>query len=156
VTYTSHGHHIPGTQRADEAGQIEKARCGGLALCSVCQRDVTQHFLPDLPEVEEAAKFFEDISEYDQDPDRFMKQAKLFVIGARNNTVDNEDQELSVDDLYIVWLSKTLANWKAMISTRIPGDGLYFEVTHNGEKNETYVDTYIKISNDKFSQEGEN
>lgn len=29
-----------------------------------------------------------------------------------------------------------------------------FEVTHNGAKKETYVDTYIKISNDKISHKG--
>jgi hypothetical protein len=154
VSYTSHGHHIPGTTKDDERGQVDRARCGGVALCTVCQQDAARAYEPDLPEVD-GTKFFEDISEYDQHPDRFLRAAKLYVVGANNNRVDNEDQELSVEDLYIVWFAKTLQNWKALISTSKAGDGLYFEVTHNGDKRETYVDTYIKISNDSFSQEGQ-
>lgn len=115
---------------------------------------------------EELVKFFEDISEYDKDPDRFLKLAKLAVVGSYNSThpadqmyhwfdqhglerIDRD--ELDVDQLYIVWFSKTLNNWKALISTSRPGDGLYFEVTYNGEKLETYVDTYVKEDNQVFS-----
>lgn len=50
------------------------------------------------------------------------------------------------DDFYVVWFSKTLGNWKALVSTDVV-DGHYFEVTHNGAKNETYVDWYTKQSN---------
>lgn len=153
MTYTSHGHHIPGTGRDDERGQVERVRCGGVIICSVCQKEMAKIFASDLPDPG-VNEHFEDSSEYDQDPDRFLKHAKLFVIGAYNNTVENEDMQLSVDDLYIVWFTKTLRNWKCMISTAREGDGLYFEVTHNGEALETYVDTYLKVSNDKFSQEG--
>lgn len=49
-------------------------------------------------------------------------------------------------DLYVVWFSKTLQNWKALVSTdKVKGQ--YWEVTHNGNKGETYVDNYIKASN---------
>ena len=98
---------------------------------------------------------YEDVSGYSDDPDRFLKQAKLFVIGSYNNRADDTTTPLSVENLYIVWFSKTLQNWKALISTNHSGDGLYFEVTHNGDKEETYVDTYLKITNDKFSQESD-
>jgi hypothetical protein len=109
---------------------------------------------------------YEDISEYDKDPDRFLKNAKLMVVGSYNSThpADQmyhwfdgnglehiERDELTVEQLYIVWFSKTLKNWKALISTSRPGDGLYFEVTYNGEKLETYVDTYVKEDNQVFS-----
>lgn len=153
MTYTRHGHHIPGTERTDELGQIEKARCGGVAICTVCQQDAARQYLPDAPSPADL-EFFEDISEYDRDPDRFLKHAKLFVIGAYNNRVDEEEQQLTVEDLYIVWFSKVLQNWKALVSTSKPGDGLYFEVTYDGTKSATYVDTYIKVSNDEFSPEG--
>ena len=54
--------------------------------------------------------------------------------------------EFKKDDLYIVWFCKTLQNWKALISTDAV-DGLYWEVTYNGDKEETYVDRYVKSTN---------
>lgn len=50
------------------------------------------------------------------------------------------------DEVYVVWFSKTLQNWKALISTTLP-DGMYYEVTHNGDKAETYIDAYKKFDN---------
>lgn len=152
MTYTSHGHHIPGSGVSDELGQVGRQRCGGPAACTVCQKDIARFLSPDTPDPE-IEEFFRDLDEY-PDPNLFLNRAKLFVIGAYNNRVADEVVQLSVDDLRIVWFSKTLDNWKALVCTVFPGDGLYFEVTHNGAKEETYVDTYIKISNDKFSQEG--
>jgi hypothetical protein len=97
-------------------------------------------------------KAFEDTSDYEKDPDRFLKEAKLFVVGANAvETAESGEQELRVEDLYIVWFSKTLQNWKALVSTTVSGDGLYFEVTHNGTKEETYVDIYKKQVNHVFS-----
>jgi len=94
---------------------------------------------------------FEDTSDYGKDNDRFLKEAKLYVVGANAvETAESGEYELTVDDLYIVWFSKTLKNWKALISTSIAGDGLYFEVTRNGEKNQTYVDIYKKQTNHLF------
>ena len=50
-----------------------------------------------------------------------------------------------------MWFSKTLQNWKALVGTnQIKSDekcGDYAEVTHNGDKKETYVDVYVKVSN---------
>lgn len=48
--------------------------------------------------------------------------------------------------VYVVWFAKTLENWKALISTTLP-DGMYYEVTYNGSKNETYLDSYKKFDN---------
>lgn len=53
-----------------------------------------------------------------------------------------------LSDIYVVWFCKTLQNWKAMVSTNI-ADDCYYEVTHNGDKVETYVDRYIKEYNVK-------
>jgi hypothetical protein len=50
------------------------------------------------------------------------------------------------EDVYVVWFSKTLDNWKALLSTTLP-DGMYYEVTYNGFKRETYVDSYKKFEN---------
>ena len=72
------------------------------------------------------------------DNDKFLKRAKKCVA---DNVV-----ELIEEDLYIVWFCKTLQNWKALISTDVI-NGLYWEVTYNGDKNETYVDMYTKTNN---------
>lgn len=71
------------------------------------------------------------------------------------NYLATKGQSLKLDELYIVWFSKTLQNWKALVSTDAFDDseslkGAYFEVTHNGDKNETYVDYYIKVDNVAF------
>ena len=50
---------------------------------------------------------------------------------------------VTTQQVYVVWFAKVLDNWKAMLGTINP-DGMYFEVTHNGAKNETYVDHYEK------------
>lgn len=49
-------------------------------------------------------------------------------------------------DVYVVWFAKTLQNWKALLSTTLP-DGMYYEVTYNGERRETYIDAYKKFDN---------
>jgi hypothetical protein len=54
--------------------------------------------------------------------------------------------KFSMDDLYVVWFTKTLQNWKALISTNLP-DGMYYEVTYDGEKKRTYIDAYKKFEN---------
>ena len=60
-------------------------------------------------------------------------------------------REIKTKDCYVVWFSKTLQNWKALVGTNeISSDepcGDYAEITHNGDKNETYVDVYAKVSN---------
>ena len=49
-------------------------------------------------------------------------------------------------DVYIVWSCKTLQNSKALLSTTLL-DGMYYEVTLNGDKNEIYFDAYKKFQN---------
>lgn len=50
------------------------------------------------------------------------------------------------DEVYVVWFAKTLQNWKVLISTTLP-DGMYYEVTHNGDRRESYIDAYKKFDN---------
>ena len=61
---------------------------------------------------------------------------------------------LRLDEVYVVWFSKVLQNWKALVSTEIP-DGRYYEVTYNGDRLEAYVDTYTKESNILISDQFE-
>lgn len=80
-----------------------------------------------------------------------MNQARRIVKEYYNSHADitNKRHEISVNDVYVVWFSKTLQNWKALVSTNV-GDGMYYEITHNGDKNETYVDVYKKWENLKL------
>ena len=76
-----------------------------------------------------------------------MEKSKQLVVDFFNEEVDKTDGfTLTVDDVYIVWWSKTLQNWKALVSTTV-SDGMYYEVTYNGDKQETYIDAYKKWKN---------
>lgn len=71
-----------------------------------------------------------------------QEQARKIVMEYFNSHVDKTDnKQITLDDVYVVWFSKTLQNWKALVSTNV-SDGQYYEITHNGDKNETYVDVY--------------
>lgn len=76
-----------------------------------------------------------------------QEKAKQIVADYFNSHVDKTDRKaITVDDVYVVWFCKTLQNWKAMVSTNV-SDGMYYEITHNGDKDETYVDVYKKWEN---------
>lgn len=49
-------------------------------------------------------------------------------------------------EVYIVWKCKALQNWKYLISSTL-FDGMYYELTFNGDKNEWYLDAYKKFEN---------
>lgn len=49
-------------------------------------------------------------------------------------------------NVFVVWSCKTLQNFKALLSTTLP-DGMYYEVTYNGDKDELYFDAYKKWEN---------
>ena len=78
---------------------------------------------------------------------RPQEEAKQMVADYFNAHVDTTDKtNITPDHVYIVWFCKTLQNWKALASTDV-SDGMYYEITHNGDKNETYVDVYKKWTN---------
>ena len=49
-------------------------------------------------------------------------------------------------EVYVVWKCKALQNWKYLISSTLY-DGMYYELTFNGDKNEWYLDAYKKFEN---------
>jgi len=49
-------------------------------------------------------------------------------------------------DVYTVWKAKILQNWKYLISSTLY-DGMYYELTYNGDKQEWYLDAYKKFEN---------
>jgi len=76
-----------------------------------------------------------------------QEKARKIVMNYFNSHIDKTDnKQIILDDVYVVWFSKTLQNWKALVSTSV-SDGMYYEITYNGDKNETYVDVYKKWEN---------
>lgn len=73
------------------------------------------------------------------------KDALTLVLNYAVSHLDPTDKDVYVEP-YIVWKCKTLQNWKWLISTNI-SDGMYYEVTFNGDKNEFYLDAYKKFEN---------
>lgn len=62
---------------------------------------------------------------------------------------DNELVKVTKDSVFIVWFSKTLQNFKALVSTTL-SDGMYYELTYNGDKDELYLDAYKKLENKAY------
>ncbi len=76
-----------------------------------------------------------------------QEKAKQIVFNYVKNHIDKTDNiKFTLDDVYVVWFCKTLQNWKVLISTTLP-DGIYYEITYNGNTSETYIDVYKKWEN---------
>jgi len=58
----------------------------------------------------------------------------------------DKSDKIPTFDVYIVWKCKILQNWKYLISSSLL-DGMYYEVTYNGDKEEWYLDAYKKFEN---------
>ena len=70
-----------------------------------------------------------------------LKLVKDYVI----SHLDKSDEVPSFE-VYTVWKSKILQNWKYLVSTTLP-DGMYYEMTYDGDKNRWYLDAYEKFDN---------
>lgn len=79
-----------------------------------------------------------------------MDQARIIVMDYFNSHVEHPDKnQITLNDVFVVWFSKTLQNWKALVSTTV-FDGSYYELTYNGDNDEIYVDVYKKYENFKL------
>lgn len=87
------------------------------------------------------------------DNDKFVELCKEKVVDYTNTFMDlnsiNQPVHISTGDVYVVWLNRTLQNNKALLSTTLT-DGMYYEVTYNGNKNELYFDAYSHVHNRAF------
>lgn len=84
----------------------------------------------------------------------YQKIARKIVLDYVNEHIDKSDDTyitLRMCNVYVVWFCKTLQNWKALVSTDLP-DGMYYEVTYNGDKREAYLDAYKKFENRKIGK----
>ena len=75
----------------------------------------------------------------------FIEQIKQIV---HDYAVEHMDKTDTVPpfDVFVVWSCKTLQNHKALLSTTLT-DGMYYEITYNGDKKEAYLDAYKKFEN---------
>lgn len=66
----------------------------------------------------------------------------------RDYIIKHLDKSDKVPDfkIYIVWKCKTLQNWKYLMASTLP-DGMYYELTYDGDKNRWYLDVYKKFDN---------
>ena len=77
----------------------------------------------------------------------FQELCKETVVDYVNKHIDATDgKQITKEDVFIVWVCKTLQNNKALVSTTL-SDGMYYELTYNGDKNELYFDAYKKWEN---------
>ena len=87
------------------------------------------------------------------DPDRFLMTAKKVAAANYNaSRVADRGSDITPDQTYIVWFTKTLGNWKAIVASPA-ARGLLWEISCNGHKKECYVDVYKKLNNVKVSLE---
>lgn len=73
-----------------------------------------------------------------------LKIVKNYII----EHLDTSD-EIPNFEVYTVWKAKALQNWKYLISSTLC-DGMYYELTYNGDEEEWYLDAYKKFENRKI------
>ena len=85
----------------------------------------------------------------------FIEICKEKVRDYANEHLDKTDNvQITIYNVFVVWQCKTLQNNKALLSTTLY-DGMYYELTYNGDKKELYLDAYKKFENKCFSLGGE-
>lgn len=72
---------------------------------------------------------------------RAVELVRAYIIEHLDKTDDIPDFEV-----YTVWKAKALQNWKYLLSSTLC-DGMYYELTYNGDKKEWYLDAYKKFQN---------
>ena len=82
--------------------------------------------------------------------EEFLSVCKAKVCDYYNAHRDKTSrQDIGTKDVFVVWSCKTLQNNKALLSTTV-SDGMYYELTYNGDKHELYFDAYKKWENIRF------
>ena len=83
--------------------------------------------------------------------EKFVKLCKELVVNSFHEKLDATDNlSLNENNVFVVWICKTLQNNKALLSTTV-ADGMYYEITYNGDKKEVYFDAYKKWENRKYN-----
>lgn len=77
--------------------------------------------------------------------DEFINKCKEIVKQYEMEHLDKSDN-IPNFEVFVVWSCKTLQNNKALLSTTL-FNGMYYELTYNGDKKELYLDAYKKFEN---------
>lgn len=146
MSWTRHGWYIHGTIVDGDKPPVKP--CGGPKHCRVCDADVVAHRgISHNPGFES-----EEFSVFNAPHDGIdhqvkAKRAVVTYINQRTPRIDvGKFAPLTTNDVFVTWWSKTLDNWKAVVVTNVM-DGMYYELTYNGAKNELYLDVYRKLEN---------
>lgn len=108
-----------------------------------------------IPEMRDNPRTGVDTRKFDRRAvERYPDEAVQLVKNYLNHRLAEDDFTYRTEEVYVVWFSKTLRNWKGLVATSRP-DGKYFEVTYNSEKGETYIDAYMKTDNYVVSHQTE-
>lgn len=83
----------------------------------------------------------------------FIELCKKEVKKYTEDHLDKSDEKPDFE-VFVVWYSKSLQNHKALLSTTL-FDGMYYELTFNGDKHQLYFDAYKKFENKCIKLEGE-
>ena len=80
--------------------------------------------------------------------EKFINKCKEIVRKYEISHLDKSDV-IPEFEVFVVWSCKILQNNKALLSTTL-FNGMYYEVTYNGDKKELYLDAYKKFENKCF------
>ena len=81
--------------------------------------------------------------------EKFIEKAKAYVADYAAKHCDKTDK-IPDFEVFVVWNAFILGNIKALLSTTL-FDGMYYELTFNGDKKELYFDAYKKWENKAIS-----
>jgi hypothetical protein len=119
----------------------------GPELCAACREEVKRMQEKDekleVPQTLGSA-WVREQQTWDGLRESFPDKARRIVFD--NAKWNSGGAPFSPADVYVVWFCYILGGWKALVSTTIPDD-TYYEVTYNKEKDEIYLDTYVKVNN---------
>lgn len=81
-----------------------------------------------------------------------MKERALKIVVDYISAIHKKSGEVPHFEVFLVWMCKTLQNWKFLIASTL-SDGMYYEVTYNGDAHEWYLDAYVKVENQIIKDE---
>lgn len=151
--YTTHGHHIPGTDTVNPPK--ERARCSGAGGCPVCSSEIARAagvhttfgaaLYGAQPGVTERSYRERDDREIGNPVNHFELAKDAVRRYIEEHNVSGHD--LPKFGLYVPLFAYVLGSWKATVSTDTDDvlPGAYFEVTHKAATGETYVKHYEAV-----------
>jgi len=71
----------------------------------------------------------------------FETKCKLQLIDWNNG---NMLTKITVADIFVFWLCRSSQNYKCLCGTRFPDNNIYAEFTYVRDKEELYMDVYLK------------